>query len=205
MKETLYDILGVTFAAELKTIKAGYRNRVKDCHPDKFPNDDAKRAEFERVQRAYDILSDPERRTKYDENGDTSDEVPDDKPVRILMNVFEEVVNRRVAPTKDYVELMREILTESLKEVKAAISENEKSKRRYNILIKKFKNKKSPKDNMFKSALESKLRDCAEKEASIIGASAGIEAALLLLTDYEFEVDPQPTFNPFEGLKNSRE
>lgn len=68
----LYDDLGVPPSAHAKVIKAAYRKLAQRLHPDREGGD----AEaFTRVQTAYDVLSDPDRRKKYDETGDTR--VPD--------------------------------------------------------------------------------------------------------------------------------
>jgi curved DNA-binding protein CbpA len=189
MTKTLYDVLGVDDEADEKVIKKAYREKVKTCHPD-IGGDPL---EFQEVQRAYDVLSDPERRAKYDNTGEVDDEAKQENPaIRILADIFERVVDSKMPPTMNYVESMKEILRNSLSEIQSATTNNKGARSRYNVLIKKFKKKNNPKDNMFKAALEAKLRDCDEKERSINGAKAGLEAALKMLDDYEFEVDPQP-------------
>lgn len=71
----LYEVLGVGPNATAAEIKKAHPSLVKEHHPDRQGD----RAAFERVQRAFEVLSDPERRKRYDETGDdgqsTSDEV----------------------------------------------------------------------------------------------------------------------------------
>ena len=62
---TLYEVLGVSAEASAAEIKAAHREAVKHHHPD--AGGDA--ADFVRAQRAYAILSDPERRARYDSTG----------------------------------------------------------------------------------------------------------------------------------------
>ncbi|TPX08714.1 uncharacterized protein E0L32_009776 [Thyridium curvatum] len=67
-----YKALGVKEDADLKEIKTVYRKLVLTCHPDKFPNlskeDKAvKEDEFQRVQQAWEILSDDNKRKEYDD------------------------------------------------------------------------------------------------------------------------------------------
>lgn len=62
---TLYEVLGLTEQATVAEIKAAHRQAVKMHHPD--VGGDARK--FEQVQRAYFILSDPERRARYDSTG----------------------------------------------------------------------------------------------------------------------------------------
>lgn len=58
-----YTQLGVNPNATLEEIKAAYRERALATHPDKVPG---KEAEFNRIQKTYEVLSDPEKRQAYD-------------------------------------------------------------------------------------------------------------------------------------------
>ncbi|RHY77618.1 hypothetical protein DYB38_003868 [Aphanomyces astaci] len=70
VKETeLYDVLGVPTNATDVEIKKAYRRLAIKLHPDKNLNDPAASANFQKVGAAYQILSDPASRTKYDEHG----------------------------------------------------------------------------------------------------------------------------------------
>ena len=67
---SLYDELGVPKDADPTTIKRAHRKKVKQTHPDQETGDaDA----FRKVQQAYLVLSDPERRKRYDETGDAGE------------------------------------------------------------------------------------------------------------------------------------
>ncbi|KAJ6055917.1 hypothetical protein N7499_006947 [Penicillium canescens] len=64
-----YAALGVAKDATLSEIRAAHRKRVLKCHPDKIQDESQRNAaqdEFQRVQQAYELLSDESRRTKYD-------------------------------------------------------------------------------------------------------------------------------------------
>jgi len=62
---TLYGILGVARKSELADIKSAYRRAARTWHPDICKEPDAK-AQFQRIQHAWEILSDPVNRAKYD-------------------------------------------------------------------------------------------------------------------------------------------
>lgn len=65
-----YKILGVDRKASQKEIKAAYRKLARKYHPDLNPdNKDAKR-NFQQVNEAHEVLSDPEKRKKYDQYGE---------------------------------------------------------------------------------------------------------------------------------------
>jgi len=69
--KNLYDVLNVTSDATQNEIKKAYRKRMMEIHPDK--NGGAQHIDHDPVQHAYDVLSDPERRKRYDETGDDGD------------------------------------------------------------------------------------------------------------------------------------
>jgi DnaJ-class molecular chaperone len=72
---SVYEILGVPQTANLATIKAAHRKLVATWHPDKYFQDtDAKKSEatarMEKINRAYYILNDEDRRARYDRYGE---------------------------------------------------------------------------------------------------------------------------------------
>ncbi|MEA3537659.1 MAG: DnaJ domain-containing protein [Pseudomonadota bacterium] len=86
MPDDLYDDLGVAKDASPEDIKHAYRKRAKREHPD--AGGDAER--FSKVSRAYMVLSDPERRKRYDETGATEPKRDDTlaKVARIISNAL---------------------------------------------------------------------------------------------------------------------
>lgn len=64
-----YTILGVDKSSDSTTIKKAYRKIAMKYHPDKNPGDKAAEDKFKEAASAYDILSNPDKKTKYDQFG----------------------------------------------------------------------------------------------------------------------------------------
>ena len=62
----LYELLGIARGATLIEIKRSYKRLARKYHPDINPGDNAAEARFKEITRAYETLSDPERRLRYD-------------------------------------------------------------------------------------------------------------------------------------------
>ena len=65
----LYELLGLAREATLIEIKRSYRRLARKYHPDINPGDNAAETRFKEITRAYETLSDPERRVRYDAAG----------------------------------------------------------------------------------------------------------------------------------------
>ena len=72
MSKDFYDILGVARDASTEEIKKAFRKMARESHPDANPDDPTAEARFREIAEAYEVLSDPERRHRYD-RGDTID------------------------------------------------------------------------------------------------------------------------------------
>jgi DnaJ-class molecular chaperone len=64
-----YKTLGVDRKASDSEIKSAYRKLARKFHPDVNPNNKEAEAKFKQINEAYQVISDPEKRKKYDELG----------------------------------------------------------------------------------------------------------------------------------------
>ena len=68
-KRDYYDILGITKGADEAEIKKAYRKMAIKYHPDKNPDDPSAEDKFKEAAEAYEVLSDPQKRARYDQFG----------------------------------------------------------------------------------------------------------------------------------------
>ncbi len=68
-KRDFYEILGITKNASEDEIKKAYRKLAIKYHPDKNPDDKASEEKFKEAAEAYEILSNPEKRQRYNQYG----------------------------------------------------------------------------------------------------------------------------------------
>lgn len=65
-----YELLGISREADAAEIKRAYRNLARQLHPDANPGDSTAEERFKEITKAYDVLSDPDKRRRYDTFGD---------------------------------------------------------------------------------------------------------------------------------------
>ncbi len=68
-KRDYYDVLGVSKGASAEEMKKAYRKLALKYHPDKNPDDNAAEEKFKEAAEAYEVLSNPEKRSRFDQFG----------------------------------------------------------------------------------------------------------------------------------------
>lgn len=116
--ENLYEVLGVPRQATGDQIKAARRRHARDLHPDREHGDQSKMA---RINAAYEVLSDPERRKRYDETGQTSAEQTREQAVRqVFVKALHSVINDKGNLVLNLRRTMSEAIDESTRLIEEA-------------------------------------------------------------------------------------
>ena len=68
-KRDYYEVLGVDKNASADDIKKAYRKKAKQYHPDLNPGDKEAEAKFKEANEAYEVLSDEQKKARYDQIG----------------------------------------------------------------------------------------------------------------------------------------
>ncbi|CAM4411074.1 molecular chaperone DnaJ [Zobellia roscoffensis] len=69
MKEDYYEVLGISKSASAAEIKKAYRKKALEHHPDKNPGDSKAEELFKKSAEAYEVLSNPDKKARYDQFG----------------------------------------------------------------------------------------------------------------------------------------
>ena len=126
MNTDLYTILGITRKATHADIKHAYRLKASNSHPDKGGNEE----EFKQVSLAYTVLSNEEKKAKYDATGQYTNK-PDNKEAELAYMVFstvQRVVQKALSEDRletsniigDAIALVREAITRLDQEILTA-------------------------------------------------------------------------------------
>lgn len=190
--ENLYDILGIDKDASQDDVRKAYRKKAQENHPDKNPNDKDAGKKFYQVKVAYEVLSDAKRRKKYDNYGDTNEDIPQLRVLAIqevcamVLQIVDQVdinktdvIKLAVANFKKNIEIHEDKIEKS----KANIA-----KRRVALSRIKQKRKGKKSGDFIRNAIE---KDILDYESGIESAKETItlaKAAIDVANEYEYEV-----------------
>lgn len=189
-----YQTLDVPKDADQPTIKKAFRRKAAKHHPDKGGQTEA----FLAVQRAYDILSDDERRQRFDRYGDTEEQDLEMEAHKTLIRTVRDMATAIQNPRREnIIELARGFIQQRITEARVKIAASRKRIKRWQDIIKRTKTRK-PADNFLVAAFNGEI---AGEESTIKNTELSIEIGgrmLKLLENFEYVVDKEPELStPF--------
>lgn len=117
MSKDYYKILGVEKGASADELKKAYRGLARKYHPDFNPGDKQAETKFKEVQEAYDVVSDPESRKKYDILGERWNQAggfgggrPDNAPPYQSVNFGDNAYYSEMSPGFDVEDLIKNMM-----------------------------------------------------------------------------------------------
>jgi curved DNA-binding protein CbpA len=154
----LYAVLGIKKNASIEDIKKAYRKKVKKCHPD-YGGDTE---EFRKVQEAYDVLSNEEKKALYDLTGKVPDVnlSLDSQAVEYLacrfQKVFDSLDNKDIL-TKSVILEVKMQLQEEIKVNEKAIRYEHERANLFSTLKKRIKVKRKKNRNVAREVIEAQI------------------------------------------------
>lgn len=186
-----YEMLGVARDADKKAVRKAYIKKAKTMHPDAGGDNES----FRQLVLAYQVLSDDDRRARYDSTG-TIDEQSIGQEQAAILNLFAGYLDRIIgagasAFTQDCVKLIRDglnqeitALTGQMEQIKTAAAQVEKLRARFKVKAGR---------NILGDMLAEKARQIAAGKAQTKANIAIRKKAIEQLKDATFDFDaPQP-------------
>lgn len=188
-----YDVLGVARDADAKTIKSAYRKLSKVHHPDSGGERDT----FERVKLAFDVLSDPERRRRYDTTGRVDmSPITQERVKEMIRNAVVGMVNGPRSGNMDdpvWTDVRAKVLlsiSDGRREIQNNMANTQRKLERVTRLMERFKSKTD------EDPIGDALREQKENlEAETIQHENAMELSVELekvFKSYDYEVGPGP-------------
>lgn len=186
-----YKILGVRKNAKIENIKKAFRKLSKKHHPDKGGDE----KEFQKINDAWEILKDPEKRAHYDKTGEAQSAINEDSlAVQLIIEIFSKWLNDMDKKGSGFfgrslnIDLVKFIKTE-IKDMISEVKEFKKAKERTIHRLNKIREKCK---GGFDVIIDVKIEDYKrEIENTVNPHLEGLEGALEALDDgswvYAFE------------------
>jgi curved DNA-binding protein CbpA len=191
----LYRVLGVERGTPQDDIRRAYRRKAKTSHPDSGGSVGA----FGEIATAYAILSDPERRERYDLTGEI--ELPradtlDASAFEVIAHKLGLIIHAEQDMTSlDIGAVIEGAIREDMTQRRANIASHERAIARTTKLRARVKRKVNGRDNMLAKVLdwhEASAKDQIKKNQAAVSS---LERALAILKDYSFADELAPAKN----------
>jgi curved DNA-binding protein CbpA len=188
----LYHILGIKRVAARDEIQKAYRRKAKSLHPDTGGSVEA----FGELSTAYAVLSDPDRRERYDTTGEITPLRPnnlDASAIEIIAQKLGLVIHAEQDVTSlDIAALLDQSIRDDIAERKSGMSGLRRAVERARKLRERVKRRAKDQDNMLAKVLDWHEITAKTHIKKNEDAIRSMERALEILQDYSFAEDVGP-------------
>lgn len=185
---SLYADLGVDPDATPDQIKAAHRRAARKHHPDVGGD----RAEFDRIQKAFVVLRDPDKRARYDRDGSTDDnQAPPDPALSILADAFNAALgNIEDLARGDLVHVLLRILQGELQTSIVALSMTDQEIRRNNDAIARLSHR-GAKPDVLADMLTRRGVALQRQHQQLKDRAEDVRAAIRMSADYSWRCETE--------------
>lgn len=189
MKKDLYDTLGVDRKATDEEIKAAFKNKAKDMHPDKPGGSTEKMQE---LVHAHDILKSKHRRDRYDKTGQEDDHSFETQFNDIIQRLFINAVDASDLRDLERMDVVKEFKS-GINNLISAAKEMQNQATLRAGKFKKIRSRLQSKGNQqVLRALDLNISDSESMREKLNYDLKFYEQCLLVLNDYNYTFDPPP-------------
>jgi DnaJ-class molecular chaperone len=188
MSNELYEILGVSKDANASQIKKAYRKQAQMHHPDKGGDAD----KFKTLVVAYSVLSDEEKRKKYD-NGESVDSITqaaqslEAEMFSAMLRMFCDIVTQVPVDSSNIVQMIKTNFSTGMRKCDEDIQKDEKMIEKFEKAAKRLKCKSE--NNIFLTTANAQIANLRKHIETIQKQKQIGEKALKFLDDYDYEFD----------------
>lgn len=197
----LYDALGLAPYATPDEIKAAFTDRARRLHPDRGGGTD----EFHAIRLAFDVLSDPFRRVRYDMTGDTSDQAGEAAKVeQAKMEALGQLVGNVLLGTdhdlvgKDPRHVWIGAIEAQREEIQKALAECRRRMDRAETVLDRL-SERTDETSWLEHGIRRSIAELRVAVAENMKGLAIIDWLQQQIEAHEYRVDPPPTGFGFRG------
>lgn len=188
--KNLYEILDVPEDASESDIKKAYRKKAQANHPDKEGGDTEV---FQAIQKAYEILSDENKRKHYDETGDELKDQLNNEVIESLIGIVLNVVQNSDVRRVNILDSVRALVHQQQRRHRDNQNQMEKQMERMLEASKRLSHNGNE-ENILKLALESQANKLNISIKEVEKVLAIGEEILNVVSNYTYQVDQMPAW-----------
>lgn len=211
--KSLYETIGCIKTASVEQIKKAYRKKANIHHPDKGGNPES----FKSLAIAYRILSDDEKRARYDKGEDPEDieksvQSENQKTISIVLGLFFQIVQNVDIERTDIITEIKNTIVNGMSQISRDIAVDEKKIQNLENALKRLKTK-SP-ENIFAASINVQIESIKRSINKRSVEKNDGEKSLKFLEAYSYEIEelnpgmlplqPQDTFAQFHFQHSQR-